>query len=143
MDISQLTEKQQEFDKLGREIKASLRELDEDMPSEAAIDGASQMAIKMARWEKLRQELDAINTPTQSRTDSQIAFKYGHEPDNDLITVEICDETAEKIFRFVFDGWCPACCANEINVGEIVCGDCFDKALMFRCQGPPLPREES
>ncbi len=54
MNAAQL---KQEFDKLDKEIKASLRELDEDTPSEAAIDGASQIATKMARWEELRRKL--------------------------------------------------------------------------------------
>lgn len=59
MGIPQPAEKQQEFDKLDREIKTALSELDEEMPSDAALDTASQMVGKMARWEELRRELDA------------------------------------------------------------------------------------
>lgn len=66
MDVSQM---KKEFKKLNREIKTSLLELGEDMPSEFAIDGAWRTVDKMARWEELRRELDAINALTQSEVE--------------------------------------------------------------------------
>ncbi len=72
--------------------------------------------------------------------EAEVYFEYkGNETIENSITVEFCDATIEKLFRNSFDGWCPACCMNKINSDEVICDDCFDKALTFRCQGPPLP----
>lgn len=36
------------------------------------------------------------------------------------------------------DGRCPVC-DEEINVGEIICDDCYNHAEHHRIVGPPLP----
>lgn len=73
-------------------------------------------------------------------TTTNLHFEYkGNETAENNVFIDLCSAKIEELFRDALGGLCPVCCACEINEDEIVCGDCFDKALMFRCQGPPLP----
>ena len=39
-----------------------------------------------------------------------------------------------KLFEDEFDGWCPVCRNEPINVGEIICDNCFAIAERQRRQ---------
>ncbi len=47
-------------------------------------------------------------------------------------------EFAEMLEKYM-DGFCATNCGETINLGEIICNDCFDKAKSYRVDGPPLP----
>lgn len=47
------------------------------------------------------------------------------------LNVILSDEDIATLFAKSYDGYCPACLAHEINIGEIVCCDCYEKAQRF------------
>ena len=48
---------------------------------------------------------------------------------SDNIAIKLSDDTIARLFREAFDGWCPVCLANKINVGETICCECLAQAI--------------
>lgn len=47
------------------------------------------------------------------------------------VTVELPAETIARMFEDEFDGWCPVCKNETINLGESICCGCFEQALAY------------
>jgi len=50
---------------------------------------------------------------------------------SDSIVIRLSDETIERLFREAYDGWCPVCLSNEVNVGETICCECLERAIAY------------
>lgn len=50
---------------------------------------------------------------------------------SDSVVIKLSDDTIEKLFREAFDGWCPVCLQNQVNLGESICCECAAEALTY------------
>ena len=70
----------------------------------------------------------ALNFGFELRDDGKVEI---FDRDDGEVAVILTTEQAWAFYRWWKDGLCPEC-ASDINVGEIVCDDCYDAATRYR-----------
>lgn len=64
---------------------------------------------------------------TAERVTETNAF-IGTSIDVSRVEIELSDLDIHRLFETAYDGYCPVCCNNEINTGEVICCDCLRRA---------------